>query len=172
MGLGGDKYIYPCICITAYSCWAVCSLGPTVLEAEGSTLIGKGSLSPHSEAKVSGATAAPSPPRTSCAAQCPIQRHRAPWGAPPARGTPWGDIPIALRVRGPPAPRHTPELSCPAARPRVGPQQLPAMGPSWRGESHRLERSGAGTRFPLKTPSELGHAEPKPNCSLLCFFPR
>lgn len=91
---------------------------------------------------------------------------------PPARGTPWGDIPIALRVRGPPAPRHTPELSCPTARPRVGPQQLPAMGPSWRSESHRLERSGAGTRFPLKTPSELGHAEPKPNCSLLCFFPR
>lgn len=91
---------------------------------------------------------------------------------PPARGTPWGDIPIALRVRGPPTPRHTPELSCPTAHPQVGPQQLPAMGPSWRGESHRLERSGAGTRFPLKTPSELGHAEPKPNCSLLCFFPR
>lgn len=91
---------------------------------------------------------------------------------PPAHGTPWGAIPVALRVRGPPTPRHTPELSCPAARPRVGPQQLPAMGPSWRGESHRLERSGAGTRFPLKTPSELGHAEPKPNCSLLCFFPR
>lgn len=67
---GGYKYIYPCICITAYSCWAVCSLGPTVLEAEGSALIGKGSLSSHSEGKVSGATAAPPRPaaRTSCAA--------------------------------------------------------------------------------------------------------
>lgn len=71
-GLGGDKYIYPCICITAYSCWAVCSLGPTVLEAEGSALIGKGSLSSHSEAKVSGATVAPPPhsPHQLCRAEC------------------------------------------------------------------------------------------------------
>lgn len=72
MGWGGDKYIYPCICITAYSCWAVCSLGPTVLEAEGSALIGKGSLSSHSEAKVSGATAAPPlrSPHQLCCAEC------------------------------------------------------------------------------------------------------
>lgn len=69
---GGYKYIYPCICITAYSCWAVCSLGPTVLEAEGSALIGKGSLSSHSEGKVSGATAAPPPrcPHQLCRTEC------------------------------------------------------------------------------------------------------
>lgn len=99
MGWGGDKYIYPCICITAYSCWAVCSLGPTVLEAEGSALIGKGSLSSHSEAKVSGATAAPPPrsPHQLCRTEC-----------------------ARFSVVPPPGPHGAARAAAPALAPRAG----------------------------------------------------
>lgn len=116
MGWGGDKYIYPCICITAYSCWAVCSLGPTVLEAEGSALIGKGSLSSHSEAKVSGATAAPPlrSPHQLCHAEC--ARFSVPAPAPTGlrelRLLPW------LQKR--------PQVTAPAPCP--GPDQSAAPG--------------------------------------------
>ena len=121
MGWGGDKYIYPCICITAYSCWAVCSLGPTVLEAEGSTLIGKGSLSAHSEAKVSGATAAPPPrsPHQLCRAECarfsvpPLPPAPAsPWGCESCSSCPGAESGSELRPQPPPGPRAQ---GCPGA---------------------------------------------------------
>lgn len=113
-GLGGDKYIYPCICITAYSCWAVCSLGPTVLEAEGSALIGKGSLSSHSEAKVSGATAAPPArsPHQLCRAEC--AQFRAPPNPPGLR-----ELRLLPQLQKQPPVRPS---SVPSPAPRLCPQ--------------------------------------------------
>lgn len=117
-GRGGDKYIYPCICITAYSCWAVCSLGPTVLEAEGSALIGKGSFSITFRGKsVRSNCGPPGPPaRTSCAAL----------PAPDSAA-------LRARIRGDPC---TGDPACPPRAPK-GPLSLAGCPvPSW-GHKHR-----------------------------------
>lgn len=132
-GPGGDKYIYLCICITAYSCWAVCSLGPTVLEAEGSALIGKGSLSLHSEAKVSEATAAPLPrsPHQLCRAEC------ARFSGPPGPHGPARAAASALALKVPsslsPAPCPAPD---PGAAPRCAGHAVPQFPHSPRPALH------------------------------------
>lgn len=147
---GGDKYIYPCICITAYSCWAVCSLGPTVLEAEGSALIGKGSFSITFRGKsVRSNCGPPGPPaRTSCAA-LPVPDSAA------LRARIWGDPCTGDPACPPRGPKRLlslvgcPVPSCPLV-PRFAQGKSCGLGPP-RTSRPGAAPTGAGCKNGIKT---------------------